>query len=129
MKAWLSAHNVDFTIIDISTGMLPLKQFLKYRDTREEFASIKEAGRVGLPCIVINKGEPGYTPTARYGDGVTPREAVDAANKAMGVTRAQEEAMVAGSMFGWHVPGADPKNYNENGEPIRPQRKDRGEAR
>jgi hypothetical protein len=79
--------------------------------------------------IVINKGEPGYTPTARYGGGVTPREAVDAANKAMGVTRTQEEAMVAGSMFGWHVPGADPKNYNENGDPIRPQRKDRGEAR
>ena len=57
MKAWLSAHNVDFTIIDISTGMLPLKQLLKYRDTREEFAEIKAAGRVGLPCIVINKGE------------------------------------------------------------------------
>ncbi len=48
---------MDFTIIDISTGMLPLKQFLKYRDTREEFAPLKAAGRVGLPCIVINKGE------------------------------------------------------------------------
>ena len=57
MKAWLSAHNVEYTLIDISTGMLPLKQFLKYRDTREEFAEIKEAGRVGLPCIVIDKGE------------------------------------------------------------------------
>ena len=57
MKAWLSAHNVEYTLIDISTGMLPLKQFLKYRDTREEFVEIKEAGRVGLPCIVIDKGE------------------------------------------------------------------------
>ena len=57
VKAWLSAHNVEYTLIDISTGMLPLKQFLKYRDTREEFAEIKEAGRVGLPCIVIDKGE------------------------------------------------------------------------
>ena len=79
--------------------------------------------------IIITKGEQGYTPTARYGDGVTPREAVDAANEAMGVTRAQEEAMVAGSMFGWDKPGADPKNYNENGEPIRPQKRDRGDAR
>lgn len=79
--------------------------------------------------IVITKGEKGYTSTGAYGENITPREAVDAANEAIGVTRAQEEAMVAGSMFGWHVPGADPKNYNENGEPIRPQRKDRGEAR
>lgn len=79
--------------------------------------------------IIITKGEQGYTPTARYGDEVTPREAVDAANEAMGVTRAQEEAMVAGSMFGWDKPGADPKNYNENGEPIRPQKRDRGDAR
>jgi hypothetical protein len=23
--------------------------------------------------------------------------------------------MKAGSMFGWHVPGADPNNYDENG--------------
>lgn len=79
--------------------------------------------------IVITKGEQGYTPIARYGDGVTSREAVDAANEAIGVTRAQEEAMVAGSMFGWDKPGADPKNYNENGEPIRPQKRDRGESR
>lgn len=57
MKAWLSAHDVDITIIDINSGMLPLKQFLKYRDTCEEFIPIKAAGRVGLPCIVINKGE------------------------------------------------------------------------
>ena len=40
--------------------MLPLKQFLAYRDTRPEFDAIKEAGRVGLPCIVVNKGEKIY---------------------------------------------------------------------
>lgn len=34
--------------------MLNLKKFLKYRDTRPEFDEIKEAGRVGLPCIVID---------------------------------------------------------------------------
>lgn len=75
--------------------------------------------------IVITKGEPGYTPTGAVGEGMTPREAVDAANKAIGVTRAQEEAMVAGSMFGWDVPGADPKNYDENGQTIRPKTRDR----
>ena len=70
--------------------------------------------------IVITKGEKGYRPTGAVGAGVTPREAVDAANKTIGVTRPQEEAMVAGSMFGWHVPGADPKNYDDNGVPLPP---------
>lgn len=37
--------------------------------------------------------------------------------------------MLVGAMSGWDKPGADPKNYNENGEPIRPQKKDRGDAR
>jgi glutaredoxin-related protein len=37
--------------------MLNLKRFLKYRDEAPEFKEIKEAGRVGLPCIVINNGE------------------------------------------------------------------------
>jgi len=39
--------------------MLNLKRFLKYRDEAPEFKEIKEAGRVGLPCIVINNGEIG----------------------------------------------------------------------
>lgn len=37
--------------------MLNLKRFLKYRDNAPEFKEIKAAGRVGLPCIVIEKGE------------------------------------------------------------------------
>lgn len=37
--------------------MINLKKFLKCRDTRPEFDKIKEAGMVGLPCIVINNGE------------------------------------------------------------------------
>jgi len=30
---------------------------LKLRDTREEFEPIREAGRVGVPCIVVGDGE------------------------------------------------------------------------
>ena len=37
--------------------MLHLKKFLKIRDNRPEFDEIKKAGKVGLPCIVINDGE------------------------------------------------------------------------
>ena len=75
--------------------------------------------------IVITKGERGYIPMGASIENMTPREAVDAANKTIGVTKAQEAAMVAGSMFGWQVPGADPKNYDEQGLPVRPKAKDR----
>lgn len=57
MKEALSQAGIDFVYMDISSGMLPLKKFLKYRDEREEFIPMKEAGRAGLPCLVINKGE------------------------------------------------------------------------
>ena len=57
VKEALSQAGITFAYVDITTGMLPLKQFLKYRDTREEFREIKEKNRVGLPCLVINKGE------------------------------------------------------------------------
>lgn len=57
MKEALSQAGITFAYIDITSGMLPLKRFLKYRDSRPEFDEIKSGGRVGLPCIVVNNGE------------------------------------------------------------------------
>lgn len=37
--------------------MRNLRSFLHYRDNHPAFDEIKEKGRVGLPCIVINDGE------------------------------------------------------------------------
>ena len=79
--------------------------------------------------IVITKGEKGYTPTGIYPQDATPKEGVAAANEANGVSRAQEAAMVAGSMFGWQVPGADPKNYDDHGLPARPKTRERDDSR
>ena len=56
-KEYLSNHDVKFVYLDISENMLNLKMFLKYRDNYEVFNEIKEAGKVGLPCIVVNDGE------------------------------------------------------------------------
>ena len=53
MKEALSQAEIPFVYQDISSGMLPLKQFLKYRDTRPEFGPIKAQGRVGVPCLVL----------------------------------------------------------------------------
>ena len=34
--------------------MMPLKKFLKVRDTRPEYEEIKKSGRVGVPCMEFN---------------------------------------------------------------------------
>lgn len=87
------------------------------------FSTLKSTGEM----IVITKGEKGYTPTGIFSQDTSPREGVTATNAANGVTKAQEAAMVAGSMFGWETPAADPKNYDDQGIPIRPKAKDRDE--
>ncbi len=57
MKEFLSRENVPFLYLDITENMINLKRFLKYRDSLPEFDEVREAGRVGLPCVVINDGE------------------------------------------------------------------------
>lgn len=60
----------------------------------------------GVLCIM--RGENGAYPlkTDITADGLNLRE---------GVTPAQREAMLAGSMFGWDTPAANPDSYNEDG--------------
>lgn len=71
--------------------------------------------------IIIERGKMGYVLAEVCVEGKSSREGADLGNEAAGITKAQEAAMVAGSMFGWHTPAADPKNYDENGTPIKPK--------
>ena len=103
------------------TGIIPLRNSLP----EKSFAHLESTGAI----VVILKGEKGYVPTANYPVDCDPKESVDALNATIGVTKAQAAAMVAGSMFGWQVPGADPKNYDEQGLPVRPKAREREDAR
>ncbi len=102
-------------------GIIPLRSALPEKC----FSLLESTGEV----IVITKGEKGYAPMGVFPQNESPEEAIAALNKANNVTPAQKAAMVAGSMFGWAVPAADPKNYDENGIAIAPKPKDRGDAR
>ena len=104
------------------TEMIPLRKSLPERC----FGYLKAPGEI----VVLQKGQKGFAPTGKYAENETPQECVDSLNAAMDVTKAQAAAMMAGSMFGWDAPAADPANYDDQGTPIRPGRKqDRGDAR
>ena len=80
--------------------------------------------------IIVKKGESGYYRTDKYGhDRAQALAIVDECNEIGGVSKAQAAAMLAGSMFGWHTPAADPKNYDEQGKPIKPKQHNRDDAR
>jgi len=72
------------------------------------FSVIKTTGEL----ICIKRGVEGYFPS----DWNTPErerneEIAADQNQRLGVTEAQRQAMECGSMFGWNLPGADPKWY------------------
>ncbi len=90
------------------------------------YSNLLDTGAV----VILKKGETGYYKTdIPVTDKASAIALVEEYNRKLGVSPAQFEAMKAGSMFGFHVPAADPKNYDDKGQPIRPKNKDRGEAR
>ena len=78
---------------------------------------------------IIKHGESGYY-RCEYSteDKAFNREFANDRNANLGVSKAQVEAMLAGSMYGWDVSAADPKSYDVNGTLLR-NTKDRGDAR
>ena len=62
--------------------------------------------------ICIKRGIMGYSPSDwETGNAGKNRRLADYYNQKRGITKAQEEAMVCGSMCGWDSPGVDPKQF------------------
>lgn len=52
----LEAAGVSFEYLDFSEDLRYLKEFLKLRDENESFDPIREAGKIGIPCILRGDG-------------------------------------------------------------------------
>ena len=79
--------------------------------------------------VLFERGFDGYRSASYVTKGRTSQKLVDELNGEMGVTKAQAMAMQAGAPLGWDTPAADPKSYDEQGQPIKPRHRDRGDAR
>jgi hypothetical protein len=80
--------------------------------------------------VILKKGESEYCKTdIDMGSKAENQVLVEEYNAKLGISKAQEKAMSAGSLFGWHVPAGDPKNYDEYGQLIKQKNKERGDAR
>lgn len=65
--------------------------------------------------IIIKKSESGYYPSEwDTGNREENRDIASSHNARRGITDIQEAAMLAGSMFGWNTPGANPQWYLDN---------------
>jgi len=79
--------------------------------------------------VMFERGFDGYRSASFVTKGRTSQKLVDELNSEMGVSKAQAAAMLAGATQGWATSAADPKNYDEQGQPIKPRHRDRGDAR
>lgn len=81
--------------------------------------------------VLLTKGQRGYTPCYDFSTADRQQNLMfmDDRNTKNHVSKAQAAAMLGGSMFGWATPAADPKSYEEQGQPIKPKRRDRGAER
>lgn len=83
---------------------------------------MENKNKIELPelCYVATPSTGEIVIVKRYISGYYPLDYketrnINELNEAIGVSKAQSQAMLVGSMFGWNVEGANPNNYNEDG--------------
>lgn len=53
----LDAQGLRYTYASITDNLSNMKVFLGYRDRLSMFDEVKQEGRIGLPFLVVNRGE------------------------------------------------------------------------
>lgn len=132
---------IDECHVEVGTGWDNLYHICQFAEMMERNGNSVIPLRNSLPAVCYGKvpekraivmferGVDGYRSASFATKGRTSQKLVDELNGELGVTKAQAAAMLAGATRGWADPTADPKNYDEQGQPIKPRRPDRGDAR
>ncbi len=73
------------------------------------------------PCavVIVRREVAGYWPVRECDDEAGAVALMAAINGGLGVAAPQREAMLAGSLFGWTCPAADPQTYDARGYIVR----------
>ena len=79
--------------------------------------------------VMFERGVDGWRSASAVAKGRTSQKLIDELNGELGVSKAQAASMLGGATLGWDSPAANPKNYDEQGQPIKPRHRDRGDAR
>lgn len=56
-KEAFTRNGVEFIYLDFHEDLRNLKEFLELRDRLTQFEPVRNAGRIGIPCIVTDSGE------------------------------------------------------------------------
>jgi hypothetical protein len=80
--------------------------------------------------IIIKKAKPAITKQIlRAAAKIRTVSLLTRTTESSASARHRPRPCLAGSLFGWEVPGADPKNYDMEGNFINREGRDRGDAR
>ena len=52
----LDAKGVSYEYLDFSDNLKNLKEFLVLRDQEACFDDVRKAGKIGIPCLVLDSG-------------------------------------------------------------------------
>ena len=129
---------IDECHVEIGTELYHICQFAELMERGGNFpiplrSSLPKVCYGKVPekraIVMFERGFDGYRSASYVTKGRTSQKLVDELNSELGVTKAQAVAMQGGATMGWDSPAADPKNYDEKGQPIKPRHRDRGDAR